>query len=134
MPHLRLESDTSVQTNSTDDRLRSFRTQVTVSKPDIGPGSPRKLIERNDRLSGGVQKRPTTAIFIAAVFMVVPGYADKFFVIGSLRIVLPVAARSALATAGPIGGTPGSPTPVGGSSDGTMCTSTRGICSILSGV
>ena len=33
----------------------------------------------------------------------------------------------ALATAGPIGGTPGSPTPVGFSVDGTMCTSTSGI-------
>ena len=40
----------------------------------------------------------------------------------------------ALATAGPIGGTPGSPTPVGRSLEGTMCTSTSGMTSIRSGV
>ena len=34
---------------------------------------------------------------------------------------------SALATAGPIGGTPGSPTPVGFSVDATILTSTSGI-------
>jgi hypothetical protein len=39
---------------------------------------------------------------------------------------------SALATAGPIGGTPGSPTPVGFSVDGTILTSTAGISSIRS--
>jgi hypothetical protein len=38
---------------------------------------------------------------------------------------LPVAAKMALATAGPMGATPGSPTPVGGSVEDTMCTSTR---------
>src|ERR1022692_2345085 len=36
----------------------------------------------------------------------------------------------ALATAGPIGGTPGSPTPVGFSVDATMVTSTSGIASM----
>src|SRR6185437_2821097 len=46
---------------------------------------------------------------------------------GSTRSRLPVAAASALATAGAIGGTPGSPTPVGLSVDGTMCTSMAGI-------
>src|SRR5690606_24849645 len=60
--------------------------------------------------------------------------ADRLVLIGSFRTVLPVAARSALATAGPIGGTPGSPTPVGGSCDGTIWTSTCGIWSIRSGV
>ena len=45
----------------------------------------------------------------------------------ALRRRLPVAAASALATAGAIGGTPGSPTPVGLAVDGTMCTSTVGI-------
>ncbi len=40
---------------------------------------------------------------------------------------LPVAANIALATAGPIGATPGSPTPVGGAVEGTMCTSILGI-------
>ena len=34
-----------------------------------------------------------------------------------------VAAAIALASAGPAGGVPGSPTPVGGSADGTVCTS-----------
>ncbi len=33
----------------------------------------------------------------------------------------------ALATAGPIGGVPGSPTPLGFFVDGTMCTSIAGI-------
>src|SRR6266700_3392465 len=36
---------------------------------------------------------------------------------GKTRIRLPVALNIALATAGPIGGTPGSPTPVGGAED-----------------
>ena len=49
---------------------------------------------------------------------------------GSTRTRLPVAAATALATAGPIGGTPGSPTPVGFSVDGTMWTSTTGISSM----
>jgi putative transposase len=39
---------------------------------------------------------------------------------GSLRSFRPVAIRTALATAGAIGGNPGSPTPVGGSADGTI--------------
>ena len=46
---------------------------------------------------------------------------------GSTWMRLPVAANMALATAGPTGATPGSPTPLGGSVDGTMCTSTFGI-------
>src|SRR5579862_1123992 len=46
---------------------------------------------------------------------------------GSTRRRLPVAAAIAFATAGAIGGTPGSPTPVGLSVDGTICTSTGGI-------
>ena len=41
---------------------------------------------------------------------------------------LPVAAKIALATAGAIGGSPGSPTPVGGSLLSTMYTSTCGMC------
>ncbi len=40
---------------------------------------------------------------------------------------LPVAAKIASATAGAIGGTPGSPTPPGASLLCTMCTSTFGI-------
>ena len=51
---------------------------------------------------------------------------------GSARSRLPVAAASALATAGAITGTPGSPTPDGLSVDGTMCTSTAGISLIRS--
>lgn len=47
--------------------------------------------------------------------------------IGSLRIRLPVSAKTALATAGAIGGVPGSPTPPGGSALGMMWTSTTGI-------
>ena len=47
---------------------------------------------------------------------------------GSVRRRIPVAARTALATAGAIGGVPGSPTPEGGLLEGTMCTSTcRGM-------
>lgn len=42
------------------------------------------------------------------------------FANGKIRIRLPVALNIALATAGPIGGTPGSPTPVGGAEDLTM--------------
>ena len=44
-----------------------------------------------------------------------------------MRSRLPVAAKTALATAGPIGATPGSPTPVGASDEGT---STFGISSM----
>ena len=42
------------------------------------------------------------------------------FANGKIRIRRPVALNIALATAGPIGGTPGSPTPVGGAEDFTM--------------
>ena len=55
------------------------------------------------------------------------------FAIGSERIRFFVSAYSALATAGPIGGTPGSPTPVGSAEDGTICTSTLGISFMRSG-
>jgi len=47
--------------------------------------------------------------------------------IGSWRGRLSPRRASALATAGPIGGTPGSPTPVGFSLEGTILTSTSGI-------
>src|SRR5690606_2322731 len=40
---------------------------------------------------------------------------------------LPLSCAMALATAGAIGGVPGSPTPVGALADGTMCTSIFGI-------
>src|SRR6516164_2154646 len=46
--------------------------------------------------------------------------------IGSLRIRFPVAANTALATAGARGGTPVSPMPPGSRLLGTMCTSTSG--------
>ena len=46
---------------------------------------------------------------------------------GSRRTGWPVSFRQALATAGPIGGTPGSPTPVGASVDAMTATSTSGI-------
>ena len=46
---------------------------------------------------------------------------------GRSRMRWPVSLAQALPTAGAIGGTPGSPTPVGFSSDGTMNTSTFGI-------
>jgi glutathione S-transferase len=39
---------------------------------------------------------------------------------GRVRSLTPVAMRTALATAGAIGGSPGSPTPLGGFVDGTM--------------
>jgi hypothetical protein len=46
---------------------------------------------------------------------------------GSLRKRLPVSLNRALAKAGASGGRPGSPMPVGGSFDGTMCTSMRHV-------
>ena len=46
---------------------------------------------------------------------------------GRLRTGSPVSARQALATAGPIGGTPGSPTPVGFSVERITSTTTSGI-------
>ena len=46
---------------------------------------------------------------------------------GSVNTRWPVSFDQALATAGAIGGMPGSPMPVGFSVDGTMCTSTSGI-------
>jgi len=42
-----------------------------------------------------------------------------------------VSANSALASAGATGGTPGSPTPVGGATLGTMCVSTGGVSASL---
>ena len=52
---------------------------------------------------------------------------------GSTRGRLPVRAKMALATAGAMGGVPGSPTPVGlSAADGTMCTSTAGISDMRS--
>jgi hypothetical protein len=51
---------------------------------------------------------------------------------GRTRSRLAVTANTALATAGPIGATPGSPTPVGASDDDTICTSTFGISSMRS--
>ncbi len=51
---------------------------------------------------------------------------------GRLYRRCPVAAKIALASAGPMGATPGSPTPVGASPEGTMCTSTLGISAIRS--
>ena len=62
------------------------------------------------------------------------GHADIALAIGSVVMARPVAARMAFATAGPIGGTPGSPTPVGRSVEATIWTSTSGIASIRSGV
>ena len=46
---------------------------------------------------------------------------------GNLRSLFPVAANTALATAGAVGGSPGSPVPVGSAALGMMCTSMTGI-------
>jgi hypothetical protein len=51
--------------------------------------------------------------------------------IGSRRMRFPVAAKMALATAGAAAGTPGSPQPPGGSTLGTMWTSTTGGASLM---
>ena len=51
---------------------------------------------------------------------------------GSRVTAFPVSARHALATAGPIGGVPGSPMPVGSASLSMMATSTSGISLIRS--
>jgi len=51
---------------------------------------------------------------------------------GNVRNRWPLAMNRALATAGAMTGVAGSPTPVGGSADATMCTSTRGIRSMRS--
>ena len=56
-----------------------------------------------------------------------PSQALSWSPIGSRRMRLPPAAKSALTSAGASGGTPGSPTPVGFSAEGTMCTSIFGI-------
>lgn len=53
---------------------------------------------------------------------------------GSRRTRLPVSAKYALATAGAIGGTPGSPTPIGAADERTMCRSMLGMSSIRSGM
>jgi hypothetical protein len=53
-------------------------------------------------------------------------YAGTLVPIGNVRTTLPVAAKMALATAGAMGGTPGSPTPVGLSVDGAATRPTRG--------
>ena len=54
------------------------------------------------------------------------------FVIGSVRIRSPVAAKIAFAAAGMIGGKAGSPNPVGGLLVFRKCTSIAGACGILS--
>src|SRR5215510_3637904 len=51
-----------------------------------------------------------------------PGQVSLVFLIGSWRMRLPVAANSALQSAGIVGGTPGSPTPAGKSWLGRRCT------------
>ena len=61
------------------------------------------------------------------------GQASMSAVMGRRRTRLPVAAYSALATAGAITGVPGSPTPVGFSCDSTMYTSMAGDSSMRSG-
>lgn len=52
--------------------------------------------------------------------------------IGSRVTGWPVRRRQALATAGPIGGVPGSPTPVGAALDSIIATSTCGISEMRS--
>ena len=52
---------------------------------------------------------------------------------GRARNRLPVAAKIAFATAGATGGTPGSPIPLGGAIEGTMCTSTCGMSEMRNG-
>jgi len=50
--------------------------------------------------------------------------------IGKARTRCPLSTNNALATAGAMGGVPGSPTPPGGWVLGTMCVSMRGMCAI----
>jgi hypothetical protein len=57
--------------------------------------------------------------FIKLSDIAIPTYANCFL-IGRSRIRLPVAAKIALQMAGDMGGTPGSPTPAGGSELGTI--------------
>ena len=59
-------------------------------------------------------------------------YSQSDAVSGRLLARFPVSLKSAFATAGAIGGVPGSPTPVGLSPPGTRCTSTCGISFIRS--
>lgn len=54
-------------------------------------------------------------------------------VIGRRSTGVPVAAKIALAMAGPVGGRPGSPAPVGASAEGMTCTSISGISYIRVG-
>jgi len=65
-----------------------------------------------------------------------PVHEHSFGYQASLRgrrvMTCPVMAASALATAGAMGGVPGSPTPEGALVDATMCTSTSGMASMRS--
>jgi hypothetical protein len=79
-------------------------------------GTPRKRLIHHMKLAGAENQR----------------YASPDLAKGSTSTRLPVAEKIALANAGPIGATPGSPTPVGASADGTMYTSTFGISFIRS--
>ncbi len=54
-------------------------------------------------------------------------YARSSERIGKRRTLFPVAAKIAFVSAGATGGTPGSPTPVGFSLLGTICTSISGV-------
>src|SRR5207249_1293303 len=74
-------------------------------------GDPLLLFRRAAAASGGEEERGER------------GAAHHATPNGSRRRRLPVAPKYAFATAGPIGGTPGSPIPPGGSELGTMCTS-----------
>src|ERR1700676_3874722 len=78
------------------------------------------------------RRTPGAGLVQARAWVDAESYVSVPLANGSVRMRLPEAAKTALLSAGPIGGTPGSPTPVGFSVEGTMWTSTIGISSMRS--
>src|ERR1700732_639367 len=89
---------------------------------------------REQHGDGGASKNPQTVLNVAqGSHDLAPAVsANSLARIGSRRMRFPVAAKIALASAGATGGTPGSPTPVGFTVLGTMCTSIFGDSKIRS--
>ena len=85
------------------------------SPPKINPRGSESSIRRDARLARPAGRgRPALHLT----------YTSFVFDKGNSRTRLPVAANTALYSAGAKGGTPGSPTPAGGASLFTICTST----------
>ncbi len=98
------------------------------------PGGSRSRHVPPDATLGGIVRNRSSWASRQASFVAASRspYAAPRSPNGSTRRRLSVAAKTALATAGPIGATPGSPTPLGGSADCTIWTSTFGMASMRS--